>query len=493
MHHGSAARRCSILAFALLAGAAQPALADDWEISCGGNPQRNGRSTETGPAAAAILWSGARPAMIAQQGVTLGNQLVISRWDNFATGGWVTAMNLTTGAEQWSVQLPLTTAGGGNNRPTGYRDGRIFATRAGNDRLEYLYALNPSNGAELWHSQDLVSESYTESIAFTDDGDIIASRWDIFGSGTNELLRIRAADGTTAWRTNRQVPSSDGLGAVVRGNRIYIWEPSPTGPKVTAFATDTGARLYSSPVVSGGLVQQLLLMVGPDGTVYAPRCQNNPATDFFVAYTDTGSALVEKWRVPMGYMPFATHAVGNDGSVYTYTADQSPIPSGATTVNITIHRRDPATGGLLNSSAPIQCNYPGHILRMAVDAAGNLYVTNGSTSLGRVYSFNPDLTQRWSDPLPNINTAGPVLGSGGILVISGPGSNVRAYRTAASCYANCDGSTTPPILNVLDFVCFQSLFAQGSSAANCDGSTTPPILNVLDFVCFQSAYAQGCP
>jgi hypothetical protein len=63
----------------------------------------------------------------------------------------------------------------------------------------------------------------------------------------------------------------------------------------------------------------------------------------------------------------------------------------------------------------------------------------------------------------------------------------------APCYANCDSSTQPPILNVLDFVCFQAAYAQGSSTANCDNSTQPPILNVLDFVCFQAKYAQGCP
>jgi hypothetical protein len=64
---------------------------------------------------------------------------------------------------------------------------------------------------------------------------------------------------------------------------------------------------------------------------------------------------------------------------------------------------------------------------------------------------------------------------------------------SASCYANCDGSTSPPILNVLDFVCFQTRFAQGSSSANCDNSTSEPVLNVLDFICFQTAFAQGCP
>jgi hypothetical protein len=61
------------------------------------------------------------------------------------------------------------------------------------------------------------------------------------------------------------------------------------------------------------------------------------------------------------------------------------------------------------------------------------------------------------------------------------------------CYANCDSSTTPPVLNVNDFVCFQSLFAEGSSRANCDESTTAPVLNVNDFICFQQKFAAGCP
>jgi hypothetical protein len=64
---------------------------------------------------------------------------------------------------------------------------------------------------------------------------------------------------------------------------------------------------------------------------------------------------------------------------------------------------------------------------------------------------------------------------------------------APPCYANCDNSTATPILNVNDFVCFQTRFAAGDSAANCDNSTTPPVLNVNDFVCFQTRFAAGCP
>jgi len=61
------------------------------------------------------------------------------------------------------------------------------------------------------------------------------------------------------------------------------------------------------------------------------------------------------------------------------------------------------------------------------------------------------------------------------------------------CYANCDQSTTAPVLNVNDFMCFLNMYAAGDPNANCDGSTIPPILNVNDFQCFLTKYAAGCP
>jgi len=60
------------------------------------------------------------------------------------------------------------------------------------------------------------------------------------------------------------------------------------------------------------------------------------------------------------------------------------------------------------------------------------------------------------------------------------------------CYANCDGSTIVPRLNVNDFLCFQTRYAAGETYANCDGSTIVPVLNVNDFLCFQNKYVEGC-
>jgi hypothetical protein len=71
-------------------------------------------------------------------------------------------------------------------------------------------------------------------------------------------------------------------------------------------------------------------------------------------------------------------------------------------------------------------------------------------------------------------------------------SNAMAATAPPGCYPNCDGSTTAPVLNVLDFTCFLQKFAAADPYANCDLSTTPPVLNVLDFTCFLQKFAAGC-
>jgi hypothetical protein len=91
------------------------------------------------------------------------------------------------------------------------------------------------------------------------------------------------------------------------------------------------------------------------------------------------------------------------------------------------------------------------------------------------------------------STDGAILFANALRFVQGGGPPV--------CYANCDGSTTPPILNVEDFTCFINEFAAAQSLpheqqlthyANCDQSTTAPVLNVEDFTCFINQFAQGC-
>ncbi len=81
-----------------------------------------------------------------------------------------------------------------------------------------------------------------------------------------------------------------------------------------------------------------------------------------------------------------------------------------------------------------------------------------------------------------------------VLVTSACGTQASSAGTlTVGCYANCDGSTSAPVLNVGDFTCFLQRYAGNDPYANCDGSTAAPVLNVADFTCFLQAYAGGCP
>lgn len=83
------------------------------------------------------------------------------------------------------------------------------------------------------------------------------------------------------------------------------------------------------------------------------------------------------------------------------------------------------------------------------------------------------------------------------IVVCFPGASSDSYAIdnisyGPACYANCDCSTAPPVLNALDFGCFINKFASGDGYANCDGSTAPPAINALDFGCFLNKFAAGC-
>ncbi len=69
-------------------------------------------------------------------------------------------------------------------------------------------------------------------------------------------------------------------------------------------------------------------------------------------------------------------------------------------------------------------------------------------------------------------------------------SNCNAVQT---CYANCDGNTTAPLLSASDFTCFLNKFRNSDPYANCDGSTGSPTLTAGDFTCFLNKFRAGCP
>jgi outer membrane protein assembly factor BamB len=408
------------------------ARADNWQTGVGGTAARHSLSEEIGPSAPDILWQGSLPAIVSQQAAIDGTIVVTSRIGSFTipTGTWIVAQDLLTGEQLWQERLPYDFPGSSwRSRATAIRDGHVYATRAGNTNLDYLYALDENDGSIVWQSEDLIDESSTESLAFTADGDLVAGNF-------TSVSRIDKDTGLTVWSSPRSCPTSNGCQASVFGNRVYIWQASAGGPKVTALDATSGAELYSSDPIGGGFIRQLGLLVGPDGTVYAPRTQNNPLTDFFVALEDTGAALLEKWSVPMGYSPFASFGVGPDSTVYAYNTLKQIV------------RLDPDTGAVLDTSIALRADTEVTLAaRMAIGADGVLYVTNGGFADGRLFSFDPDLTLRWSTPVTNVNVGGPALGSCGILVVCGIGTDMRAYQTPCVGDVDCDG-----VVGITDFL-----------------------------------------
>jgi hypothetical protein len=114
---------------------------------------------------------------------------------------------------------------------------------------------------------------------------------------------------------------------------------------------------------------------------------------------------------------------------------------------------------------------------IALCAGGEALAQGGSPAIGG-----------YPTPIPH-NEQGRVL-----TAVRKPGMPAMRLRVADPivCYANCDGSTVAPILNVADFACFLNAFAAGDPAANCDESTVPPVLNVADFACFLNRFSAGC-
>jgi outer membrane protein assembly factor BamB len=383
--------------------------AADWPNS-GGDSGRNGLSSEIGPTGDDLLWSGGRSSLIAWQPVTEGNRAFMVRqlgWPYQQPGDSpVVAVDLSTGQELWAVDLPYAD-GDWTTWIAGARDGKVYASRSGNGASvpAHMVALDVTSGETVWTSQDMTDAGAYDGVVFAPGGDLIVASF-------RDIWRIRAADGTTAWHASRVGSVSGSCGGALFGDAFYVADAAYGGHVLVRYDAGTGARLYQSPLMPGFTLENTP-MVGPDGTVYLNRAQNNASVDLLYAFADDGTQFVEKWHVPAAYNPHAELGVGPDGSVYAVLP--GPV----------LARLDPATGAVVHSTPLTGFSSS----RFAIDAAGTVFFNNGAFSTGRFYSFNPDLTLRWSTDVANINIGGPALGQNGTIVICGVGTDVRAFRT----------------------------------------------------------------
>lgn len=400
----------------------------------GGNAGRNGQSSEVGPIGGGIvqLWPPIRVSIIAFHPFIEGSRVFVVRMKDVGSSAShedspVVALDLDSGEEIWFTHLPKN-PGDWTTWIAGVSGGMVFVSRSGNGATvaAKIFGLDTATGEVVWESEDTVTAGWSDGVVFAPDGDLIV------GSFTS-LMRIDAVTGDTVWESPRICSVTGSCGAALGEDAVYVADTAGVswGHKLVKFDLASGTREYDSPVMNPGcLTLQNTPMVGPDGTIFLSRTQDNPACNHFYAFNDSGSGFVEKWRVPAALTNFSEFGVGLDGSVYMVAPGHEFV------------RLDPATGAV-TATAGLLPDFKSP--RIAIDAIGNVYLSNQAFASGRLYVYAPDLTPAWSTPVTKINFGGPAIGRFGTLVVCGTGTDARAYRrvgASAACFIFGDGFET---------------------------------------------------
>jgi sugar lactone lactonase YvrE len=468
----------SILSFALILASSIPAYAQNWS-NLGGNALRNGQATAVvGPTTPDLAWSNTDDySIIAWAPFIMDGRVFTIRESGFPQSGGnandaLVAYDLLTGDELWRITLPFS---GDTNTEwiawiAGVNNGRVYASRASNDKVQPIRAYDATDGTPLWTSSYLTEAFAYDGVVFAPDGDLIVGD---FGF----ITRIDADTGSTVWSTPRSCPVSGNCGgaAAVSSNAVYIDEAAPGGNVITKIDLTTGAVLYSSPIMPGFTDQNSPFISPDENTIYFSRTQNNLSTDFLYAFQDDGSQFIEFWNRPVRWTTSHEHGIGLDGSIYTFLNNNEFV------------RLDPATGDVLDSAGILEPIGTSNLSpKTAIDANGTVYISNGWGSSpatdGRLWVFSPNLaTNYFTINLDRQNQGGPALGGAGTLVMT---DRQGVHAWSADCPPDWNGDT---VVNSQDFIAFLNDFVAGNADYNGDTNT-----DSQDFIAFLNDFVAGC-
>jgi catechol 2,3-dioxygenase-like lactoylglutathione lyase family enzyme len=323
---------------------------------------------------------------------------------------------------------------------------------------------------------------------------------------------------------------SDGEGGIILGGAYYYWDHpfAATDDAWMARFNSSGARLWHKNR-GGPYNDDATLALAPDGmggflaAGYDGPYDPTPVNGWVARYNLDGTARWGRTIVTTS-ADYAT-AVAADRTGGAYAAGST----GGSVGGISFGGRDAwlirydAIGNRL-WDRQIGTSGQDEAVALAPDGAGGVYIAGITTgNLAAPSAGGTDIwlarydgtgLQLWvrqfgSPDADHVHDMAPGPGGGIYLAgqtggsLGGPLSGAAdAWVARFGCYANCDGSATPPVLNVEDFTCFINQFAAAQALpyqqqldhyANCDQSTTPPVLNVEDFSCFINRFAAGCP
>ncbi|MFN0132670.1 MAG: GC-type dockerin domain-anchored protein [Phycisphaerales bacterium] len=316
--------------------------------------------------------------------------------------------------------------------------------------LDYYYVTGPVPGGAAVHRMfhlDPVSGVSTPVLSSTSVlKHLVCSRHGEIYTCDGSVLKRFSCDGSVIQllgsRTLTTVPEA--MAYEDAADSIATLTPTGVASRhsLTRYSRNMDATLSSYflanlPPISGEVSMDFR---GEDGHLFV-AAMGNPVV---FHYNNLGTVNQPNLLLPAGYMPQAVN-VGDDGDVMFVH-------------NGVIHEyMETAGAGWVIDGTSIFAGLP---------AGGRMNLSRSRTNHEPALHEGPE----WA------NIRDPEIAPGGI----------------ADCYANCDGSTVMPVLNVNDFTCYTNLFAAGRIEANCDESTATPVLNVNDFTCFLNNFAQGC-
>jgi len=244
------------------------------------------------------------------------------------------------------------------------------------------------------------------------------------------------------------------------------WHPMGPGLNSTVYSL----AAYNGDLIAGGQMTSGIMRW--NGASWAAMGVGLDAGTGYALATSNGELLAGGSFEGAGGLLSSCFARWSDtGRVWIATQPAAPHPP-------------PCIGGLLSLGVSPAAHYSNVAFQWRRDGVP---LQDGPAPDGSVVSGSAS-SQLQIDHLASTD-AGPY----DAVVSTACGNVVSDAASVAPCYANCDCSAAPPILNVLDFTCFLQKFAARNAYANCDASTVEPVLNVLDFSCFLQRFAAGCP